>query len=233
MSTDLKLTLDKDGVSVDSSKYRCMIGCLLYLTDYRPDIMFSVSSCARFQNNPKESHMDAILRIFKYIRSTQYLGIWYPNGSVGECLTQWCCKKQIALDISTIEAEYVVARRACQQALWMRQAIKDYDTDCEDVLVLCDNKDRKQRLLTRLFEIAKSEHPKPKQFQNCKSVDPIFSTFNMSNFNIAIEHGASSSQAHQMNPEEQIESEINSWFDETTWNQAETEISPDEVLEKE
>ncbi|GKB22977.1 hypothetical protein Tco_0862378 [Tanacetum coccineum] len=55
----------------------------------------------------------------------------------------------------------------------------------------------------------------------------------MSNFNIAMEHGASSSQAHQMNPKEQIESEINSWFDETTWNQAEREISPDEVLKKE
>ncbi|GJU42167.1 retrovirus-related pol polyprotein from transposon TNT 1-94 [Tanacetum coccineum] len=61
MSTDLKLTLDKDVVSVDSSKYRCMIGSLLYLTDYRPDIMFSVSLCARFQDKPKESHMDVVL----------------------------------------------------------------------------------------------------------------------------------------------------------------------------
>ncbi|GJX65022.1 hypothetical protein Tco_0299365 [Tanacetum coccineum] len=75
MSTDLKLTLDEDGVSVDSSKYRCMIGNLLYLTDYRPDIMVSVSLCARFQDNPKESHMDAVLRIFRYIKSTQYLGL--------------------------------------------------------------------------------------------------------------------------------------------------------------
>ncbi|GKD23737.1 hypothetical protein Tco_1225440 [Tanacetum coccineum] len=55
----------------------------------------------------------------------------------------------------------------------------------------------------------------------------------MSNFNILMEHEASSSQAHQMNPEEQIESEINFWFDEDTWNQAEREISPDEVLAKE
>ncbi|GJX53786.1 hypothetical protein Tco_0282155 [Tanacetum coccineum] len=55
----------------------------------------------------------------------------------------------------------------------------------------------------------------------------------MSNFNILMEHGASSSQAHQMNLKEQIESEINSWFNEDTWNQAEKEISPDEVLAKE
>ncbi|GJY36580.1 hypothetical protein Tco_0421958 [Tanacetum coccineum] len=168
MSTDLKLNLDKDGVSIDSSKYRCMIGCLLYLTDYRPDIMFGVSLCARFQDNPKESHMDAVLRIFRYIKSTQYLGLWYPNGLgievcvyadsdhpgdyvdkkrisgvctlVGGCLTQWCCKKQTALAISTTKAGYVAAGRACQQVLWMKQAIKDYDIHCEDGLVLCDNK---------------------------------------------------------------------------------------------
>ncbi|GJT43134.1 hypothetical protein Tco_0951849 [Tanacetum coccineum] len=168
MLIDLKLTLYKDEVSVDSSKYRCMIGCLLYLTDYRSDIMFSVSLCARFQDNPKESHMDSILRIFRCIRSTQYLGLWYPNGSgikvcvyadsdhagdyvdrkstsgvctlVGECLTQWCCKKQTDLAISTTKDEYVTAGRDCQQALWMRQAIKDYNTHYEDVPVLCDNK---------------------------------------------------------------------------------------------
>ncbi|GKA69453.1 hypothetical protein Tco_0775517, partial [Tanacetum coccineum] len=61
---------------------------------------------------------------------------------VGECLTQWCCKKQTALAISTTEAEYVSAGRACQQALCMKQAIKDYETHCEDILVLCDNKDQ-------------------------------------------------------------------------------------------
>ncbi|GJR50455.1 retrovirus-related pol polyprotein from transposon TNT 1-94 [Tanacetum coccineum] len=59
---------------------------------------------------------------------------------VGGCLTQWCCKKQPALARSTTKAEYVVAGRACQQALWMKQAMKDYDIHCEDVLVLCDNK---------------------------------------------------------------------------------------------
>ncbi|GJT72359.1 hypothetical protein Tco_1031645 [Tanacetum coccineum] len=55
----------------------------------------------------------------------------------------------------------------------------------------------------------------------------------MSNFNIAMEHGASSSKPCQMNLEEQVESKVNSWFDEDTWNQAKMEISPDEVLMKE
>ncbi|GJV27817.1 hypothetical protein Tco_1384265 [Tanacetum coccineum] len=97
----------------------------------------------------------------------------------------------------------------------------------------CDRLIPYARLLTRLFEVAKSKHPKPNQFQNCKSVDPIFSTFNMSNFNVAMKHGASSSQAHQMNPEEKIESKINSWFEDTTWSEAEREISPNMVLDKE
>ncbi|GJV99505.1 copia protein [Tanacetum coccineum] len=99
MSTDLKLTLDKDGVSVDSSKYR-------YHAGY-------------------------------YVNRKSTSGVCTL---VGECLTQWCCKKQTALAISTTEAEYVAVRRACQQALRMKQAIKTYDTYCKDILVLYDNK---------------------------------------------------------------------------------------------
>ena len=58
-----------------------MIGSLLHLTASRPDIMFSVSLCARFQENPKESHMNAVVWIFRYLKSTPYLGVWYPKAS--------------------------------------------------------------------------------------------------------------------------------------------------------
>ncbi|GJY22326.1 hypothetical protein Tco_0394892, partial [Tanacetum coccineum] len=81
--------------------------------------------------------------------------------------------------------------------------------------------------------VTKNEHPNSNHFQNCKTVDPIFSSFNTSNLNITLEHGASSSHAQPMNPEEQIETEINSWFEETTWREAEREISLNEVLGKE
>ncbi|GJX68053.1 hypothetical protein Tco_0303780 [Tanacetum coccineum] len=94
----------------------------------------------------------------------------------------------MALIISTTEAEYVAAARACQQALWMKQAIKDYEIHCKDVF---------------------------------------------SNLNITMKHGASSSHAQPLNPEEQFESEINSWFEETTWSEAERQISLDEVHGKE
>ncbi|GJS26466.1 RNA-directed DNA polymerase [Tanacetum coccineum] len=81
MSSDTKLTKDEECESVDSTKYRGMIGSLLYLTASRPDIMFSVSLCARFQEAPKTSHLKAVKRIFRYIKGTTHLGLWYPKGT--------------------------------------------------------------------------------------------------------------------------------------------------------
>ncbi|GJS49799.1 hypothetical protein Tco_0599920 [Tanacetum coccineum] len=68
MSTEIKLTKDDEADSVDSSKYRGMIGSLLYLTASRPDIMFSVCLCARFQENPKTTHLEAVKRIFRFAK---------------------------------------------------------------------------------------------------------------------------------------------------------------------
>ena len=58
-----------------------MIGSLLYLTASRPDIMFSVCMCARFQSNPRETHICAVKRIFRYLSGTINLGLWYPKGA--------------------------------------------------------------------------------------------------------------------------------------------------------
>ena len=73
---------DELGVSIDITKYRGMIGSLLYLTTSRPDIMVSVCLFARFQANPKESHLTAVKRIMKYLKGTTNVGLWYPKGSV-------------------------------------------------------------------------------------------------------------------------------------------------------
>ncbi|GJU56809.1 retrovirus-related pol polyprotein from transposon TNT 1-94 [Tanacetum coccineum] len=81
MSSDTKLTKDEECESVDSTKYRGMIGSLLYLTASRPDIMFSVCLCAHFQEAPKTSHLEAVKRIFRYIKGTTHLGLWYPKGT--------------------------------------------------------------------------------------------------------------------------------------------------------
>ncbi|GKB35477.1 retrovirus-related pol polyprotein from transposon TNT 1-94 [Tanacetum coccineum] len=170
MSSDTKLTKDEECESVDSTKYRGMIGSLLYLTASRPDIMFSVCLCARFQEAPKTSHLEAVKRIFRYIKGTTHLGLWYPKGTgietvvyadsdhagdyvdrkstsgictfVGCCLTSWFSKKQTALAISTTEAEYVSAEKACQQALWMKQALIDYDVRLIVVPFMCETEAR-------------------------------------------------------------------------------------------
>ncbi|GJR99797.1 retrovirus-related pol polyprotein from transposon TNT 1-94 [Tanacetum coccineum] len=80
MSTETKLTRDEEGESVDNTKYRGMIGSLLYLTASRPDIMFSVCLCAHFQEDPKTSHLKVVKRIFRYIKGIMHLGLWYPKG---------------------------------------------------------------------------------------------------------------------------------------------------------
>ncbi|GJX18785.1 hypothetical protein Tco_0221462 [Tanacetum coccineum] len=84
MSSDTKLMKDEECESVDSTKYQGMIGSLLYLTVSRPDIVFSVCLCAFFQEAPKTSHLEAVKRIFQYIKGTTHLRLWYPKGTVIE-----------------------------------------------------------------------------------------------------------------------------------------------------
>ncbi|XVF38075.1 hypothetical protein REPUB_Repub20aG0066500 [Reevesia pubescens] len=79
MGLNEKLSKDENNVSIDHSLYKSMIGSLLYLTASRPDIYFSVGVCARFQANPKESHLGAVKRIIRYVSGTCYYGIWYSK----------------------------------------------------------------------------------------------------------------------------------------------------------
>ncbi|GJS02042.1 hypothetical protein Tco_0318550 [Tanacetum coccineum] len=162
------ITKDEAVIRPNNTKYRFMIGSLLYLMASRPDIMFSVCLCARFQEDPKTSHLKAVKRIFRYIKGTTHLELWYPKGPdietvvyansdhagdyvdqkstsgictfMGCCLTFWFSKKQTTLAISTTKAEYVSAGKACQQALWMKQALIDYNIRLDDIPIMCDNK---------------------------------------------------------------------------------------------
>jgi len=79
MATNCYLDSDEKGTSVDQTKYRGLIGSLLYLTACRPDIMFSVCLCSKFQSNPKESHFTAAKRILKYLQGTTTVELWYPS----------------------------------------------------------------------------------------------------------------------------------------------------------
>ena len=131
-----------------------MIGSLLYLTTSRPDISHSVGVCARYQANPKESHMTALKRIIKYVKTTAEFGVWYNKGTsdvlagyfdadwagnandrkstsggffyVGNNLVSWTSKKQNSVSLSIAEAEYIVAGSCCTQLLWMQKFLHDY-----------------------------------------------------------------------------------------------------------
>ncbi|GJT27157.1 putative ribonuclease H-like domain-containing protein [Tanacetum coccineum] len=81
METQKHLLKDKDGKEVDVHLYRSMIGSLMHLTSSRPDIMFAVCACARYQVNPKVSHLHAVKRIFRYLKGQPKLGLWYLKDS--------------------------------------------------------------------------------------------------------------------------------------------------------
>ncbi|GKC52092.1 hypothetical protein Tco_1074837 [Tanacetum coccineum] len=139
MSSEAKLTRDEDGESVDDTKYRGMIGSLLYLTASRPDIMFNVCLCARFQEFPKASHLEAVKRIFRYIKGTTHLGLWYPKGTRVETIV-YADSDHAGDYVDRKSTSGDSAEKACQQALWMKQALVDYNIVLDDIPVLCDNK---------------------------------------------------------------------------------------------
>ena len=76
MQSNRHLDLDEEGKSVDQTLYHSMIDSLLYLTASRPDIMFSLCMCARFQANPKEAHLVTVKRILRYLKQTPNIGLW-------------------------------------------------------------------------------------------------------------------------------------------------------------
>ncbi|XP_040370263.1 uncharacterized protein LOC112183342 isoform X4 [Rosa chinensis] len=167
MSTSVKLTEDLTGKSVDQTLYRSMIGSLLYLTASRPDISYSVGVCARFQANPKESHLEAVKRIIRYVSGTATCGVYFTFDSnieiagysdadwggnlkdrkstsggcffIGNNMVAWHSKKQNCISLSTAEAEYVAAGSCCTQMLWMKQMLRDYGFSQGKLTILCDN----------------------------------------------------------------------------------------------
>ncbi|GJX63318.1 putative ribonuclease H-like domain-containing protein [Tanacetum coccineum] len=104
IETNKALLKDEEAEDVDVHLYRSMIGSLMYLTAFRPDIMFVVCACARFQVTPKVSHLHAVKRIFRYLKGQPKLGLWYPRDSPFdlEAFSDMVAN-------STTEAEYVAA----------------------------------------------------------------------------------------------------------------------------
>ncbi|GJX73794.1 retrovirus-related pol polyprotein from transposon TNT 1-94 [Tanacetum coccineum] len=153
-----KLDEDKEGKAVDPSHYRGMIGTLLYLTASRPDLQFAICMCARYQARPTEKHLNAVKRIFRYLKGTVNRGLWYPKDSsialtafadadhagcqdtrrstsgsmqfLGDRLISWSSKRQKSAMMSG----------CCAQILWMRSQLTDYGIGFHKIPMYYDNK---------------------------------------------------------------------------------------------
>ncbi|GJR98943.1 putative ribonuclease H-like domain-containing protein [Tanacetum coccineum] len=166
---DLEKPLVKDGDAddVDVHLYRSTIGSLMYLTASRPDIMFAVCACARFQVTSKTSHLLVVKRIFRYLKGKPTLGLWYFRDSpfelvaytdsdyagatqdrktttrgcqfLGNRLISWQCKKQAVVATSTTKAKYVAVASCCGQVLWIQNQLLDYRYNFMNTMIHIDN----------------------------------------------------------------------------------------------
>ncbi|KAJ0836902.1 putative RNA-directed DNA polymerase [Helianthus annuus] len=167
LPTNHGITPDLKGEPVSPSYYRAMIGSLMYLTASRPDIMYPTCLLARYQVNPKASHLVAVKRIFRYLKAYPDTGLWYPRDNnfdlvafsdsdfggckidgksttagcqfLGNRLVTWQCKKQTCVATSTCEAEYIAASSCCSQVLWIQQQLRDYGFEFLTTPIYVDN----------------------------------------------------------------------------------------------
>ncbi|GJZ61380.1 retrovirus-related pol polyprotein from transposon TNT 1-94 [Tanacetum coccineum] len=167
MATE-RLDADLQGTPTDQTTYRRMIGGLMYLTASRPDIAFATFVCARYQARPTVKHLKEVKRIFRYLRQSYNMGLWYPKDSgfeliaysdadhagckddckstsgglqfLGGKLVSWSSKKQDCTAMSTTEAEYVSLSACCAQVIWMRTQLLDYGYKYNRIPMYCDSK---------------------------------------------------------------------------------------------
>nr|GEX23252.1 putative ribonuclease H-like domain-containing protein [Tanacetum cinerariifolium] len=167
MEPNKALIKDAEAEDVDVHLYRSMIGSLMYLTAFRPDIMFVVCACVRFQVTPKTSHLHAMKRIFRYLKGQPKLGLWYPRDSpfdleafsnsdyagasldkksttggcqfLGKRLISSQCKKETIVANSTTKAEYVAVANSYRQVLWIQNQLLDYGFNFMNTKIYIDN----------------------------------------------------------------------------------------------
>ncbi|GJR13611.1 retrovirus-related pol polyprotein from transposon TNT 1-94 [Tanacetum coccineum] len=163
------LDADLSGTLVDQTKYRSMAGALTYLTASRPYIEHATCYCARYQAKPTEKHLIVVKWIFRYLKDTINMGLWYPkdigfeltvfldsdhagcldsrkstSGGIqflgGDKLVSWSSKKQDCTSMSSAEAEYVSLSACCAQILWLRTQLTDYGFHFDKIPMYCNSK---------------------------------------------------------------------------------------------
>nr|GEY97052.1 retrovirus-related Pol polyprotein from transposon TNT 1-94 [Tanacetum cinerariifolium] len=167
MAMKPKLDADLSGNPVDQTDYRGKIRSLMYLTSSRPDIVQAICFCARYQSRLTEKHLKEVKRIFRYLRGTINMGLWYPKGSsfgltafsdvdhagcidspkstsggiqfLCDKLVSWMSKKQDCTTILSAEAEYMALSASCAQVMWMRTQLQDYGLHYNKILLYYDS----------------------------------------------------------------------------------------------
>nr|GEW68318.1 putative ribonuclease H-like domain-containing protein [Tanacetum cinerariifolium] len=163
-----QLDADLSGTPIDQTKYHSKVRALMYLTTSRPDIMHATCYCARYQEQLTEKHLTAVKRIFRYLKDTIHMGLWYPkdtsveltalsdsehagcldsrkstSGGIqflgGDKLVSWSSKKQDCTSMSSAEAKYVSLSVCCAQVLWMRTQLTDYGFHFDKIHMYCDS----------------------------------------------------------------------------------------------
>ncbi|GJX16072.1 putative ribonuclease H-like domain-containing protein [Tanacetum coccineum] len=142
IETQKPLVKDEEASDVDVHLYRSMIGSLMYLTASRPNIMFAVCACSRFQVTPKTSHLSVVKRIFRYLKGKPKLGLWYPRVSSFD-LEAYSDSDYAGANLdrksTTGEAEYVVAVNCYGQVLWIQNQMLDYGFNFMNTKIYIDN----------------------------------------------------------------------------------------------
>nr|GEV17514.1 hypothetical protein [Tanacetum cinerariifolium] len=152
-----------------SSKFQMsMMGQMSFFLANRPDLVFVVCMCARYQASPTKKNLEALKRIFRYLKGTINWGLWYPKDTaialmayadpdhagyqdtrrstsrsaqfLGDKLVSWSSKKQKSIGISTTEVEYIAMSGCCAQILWMRSQLTDYSFNFNKIPLYCDNR---------------------------------------------------------------------------------------------
>ncbi|GKD15301.1 hypothetical protein Tco_1199708 [Tanacetum coccineum] len=167
LATKPKVDTDLSGKLVDQTNYHSRIGSLIYLTSSKPELVQAVCYCAHYQAKPIEKHLKEVKRIFRYLKGTINMGLWYPKDSgfeltafsdadhagcidnrksisggiqfLSDKLVRWMSKKQDCIAMSSTEAEYVALSASCAQVMWMKTQLKDYGFNYNKIPLYCDS----------------------------------------------------------------------------------------------
>ena len=168
MEQNSKISSDTGEILHDPAKYRRLVGRLIYLTITRPDITYSVHILSRFMHEPRKPHLDAAMRVLRYLKSTPGQGLFFPVGNemkltaycdsdwagcpttrrstsgycvfLGNSLISWRTKRQKTVSLSSAEAEYRAMTGACCEITWLRYLLQDLQLPNPGPATLhCDN----------------------------------------------------------------------------------------------